>query len=99
MRFVLILLPLIAFAAGPSGEAVYQKKCSGCHEQTSDRIPRREALQKMPSERILRALDTGAMMAIGFTISRDDRIAVAEYLGPRRRLQGLRSRRTARIAA
>ncbi len=88
MRFVLILLPLIAFAAGPSGEAVYQKKCSGCHEQTSDRIPRREALQKMPSERILRALDTGAMMAIGFTISRDDRIAVAEYLGTKEKVAG-----------
>jgi polyvinyl alcohol dehydrogenase (cytochrome) len=88
MRFVFFLFPLVAFAAGPSGEAVYQKKCSGCHEQISDRIPRREALQKMPSQRILRALDTGAMMAIAFTISRDDRIAVAEYLGTKEQVAG-----------
>jgi len=88
MRFVFFLLPLIAFAAGPSGESVYQKKCSGCHEQVNDRVPRREALQKLPSQRILRALDTGAMIAIGFTISRDDRIAVAEYLGTKEQIAG-----------
>lgn len=35
----------------------------------------------MPSARILRALDSGAMMAIAFTISREDRKAVAAYLG------------------
>jgi len=31
----------------------------------------------MASARIVRALDAGAMMAIGFTLSREDRIAVA----------------------
>src|SRR5579863_3626930 len=81
MRSALLLLPCAMFAASPSGEAVYQKRCSGCHEQTSPRIPHREALQKMPSARILRALDSGAMMSIAFTMSRDDRIAVASYLG------------------
>jgi len=80
MRLFLFLIPLAVFAA-PTGEAVYQKRCSGCHEQTNDRIPRREVLQRMPSARIVRALDTGAMMAIGFTMSREDRIAVASYLG------------------
>jgi polyvinyl alcohol dehydrogenase (cytochrome) len=38
-------------------------------------------LQKMSSARIVRALDVGAMMAVGFTLSREDRIAVASYLG------------------
>ena len=96
MRFVFFLFPLAMLASAQSGEAVYhtagkavyEKKCAGCHEQTSDRIPRREALQKMPSQRILRALDTGAMMAIAFTISRDDRIAVAEYLGTKEQVAG-----------
>jgi polyvinyl alcohol dehydrogenase (cytochrome) len=80
MRFIALLFPLAVWAA-PSGEAVYQKRCSLCHEQINDRIPHREALQKMPSARILRALDSGAMMAIAFTMSREDRISVASYLG------------------
>ena len=86
MRFFAFLFPLIVWAAplltaAPSGETVYQARCSGCHEQTNDRIPPRDALQKMPSARILRALDSGAMMAVAFTMSRDDRMAVASYLG------------------
>jgi polyvinyl alcohol dehydrogenase (cytochrome) len=35
----------------------------------------------MAAERILRALDAGAMMAVAFTIPRDERIAVASWLG------------------
>lgn len=35
----------------------------------------------MPSTRIVRALDTGAMMAIAFTMPRAERLAVASYLG------------------
>src|SRR5688572_26751146 len=68
-------------ATSAAGDAVYKKRCAGCHEQTSPRIPHREALQKLPSARILRALDSGAMMAIAFTMHRDERMAVASYLG------------------
>ena len=42
----------------------------------------------MPSARILRALDSGAMMAIAFTLHRDERIAVANYLGTNETLPG-----------
>ena len=80
MRFFALLFPLAVWAA-PSGEAVYQKRCSSCHEQVNERIPHREALQKMPSARIVRALDSGAMMSIAFTMSREDRMAVASWLG------------------
>ncbi len=80
--FAIFLFAASAAAQTPNpGQAVYQKKCAGCHEQASERIPPREALQKLPAQRIVRALDTGAMMAIGFTLSREDRIAVANYLG------------------
>src|SRR5205085_10934212 len=44
-------------------------------------IPDRDALQKLPAARILRALDSGAMMAVAFTMIREDRAAVATYLG------------------
>jgi polyvinyl alcohol dehydrogenase (cytochrome) len=42
----------------------------------------------MPSARILRALDSGAMMAIAFTLHRDERIAVASYLGTNETIPG-----------
>ena len=87
MGMLVFLLPC-AMLAATSGQDVYQKRCSGCHEQTSPRIPHREALQKMPSGRILRALDSGAMMSIAFTMSREDRIAVASYLGTDAVVQG-----------
>jgi len=74
--------------AASSGEAVYQKRCAVCHDQSNDRIPPREALQKMPSAQILRALNAGPMMAIAFTISTEDRMAVASYLGTNAPLAG-----------
>ena len=77
-----------AFAAALSGDEIYQKRCSECHEQLSPRIPHREALQKMPAARILRALDSGAMMAIAFVMSRDERRAVASYLGTNAEIAG-----------
>jgi len=77
-----LALPWTLSAATPrAGDVVYQNRCAGCHEQTSPRIPSRQALQQMPSARILRALDSGAMMAIAFTMDRGDRIAVASWLG------------------
>ena len=74
-------LPLSTFAAQASGDAIYQKRCAACHEQLTPRIPHREVLQKMPAARILRTLDSGAMMSIAFVMSRDERRSVASYLG------------------
>ncbi len=68
-------------AAQTSGEVVYAEHCALCHEQVDDRIPHRSALQQMPAARIVRALDAGAMLAIAMTMNRDERLAVAEYLG------------------
>src|SRR5277367_961968 len=92
MKHIVLLLfisvcPSVSLAAS-SGEAVYQSHCAVCHEQVNERIPPRETLQKMPAARILRALDAGPMMAIAFTISREDRIAVASYLGTNVAVEG-----------
>jgi polyvinyl alcohol dehydrogenase (cytochrome) len=85
MKILAFLLPLAMWTtplfAAPSGEEVYMKRCAVCHEQVNDRIPPRAVLQKMSAARIVRALDAGAMMAVGFTLSREDRLAVASYLG------------------
>jgi polyvinyl alcohol dehydrogenase (cytochrome) len=68
-------------AAAPSGEALYAEHCALCHEQVDERIPHRSALEQMPAARIVRALDAGAMLAIAMNMNRDERIAVADYLG------------------
>ena len=83
------LFAAAACAQAPGrGEAIYRQRCSGCHDQTSPRVPYREALQKMPATRILRTLDSGAMMAIAFTMSREDRMAVASFLGTHAEIAG-----------
>jgi len=64
-----------------AGEAVYKQRCAGCHEQTNSRIPPRTALNQMPAERILRTLDFGAMMTVAYPMSRNERRAVAAYIG------------------
>ena len=68
-------------AAPVSGEAIYQKRCAACHEQVASRAPSRDTLQKMTATRILRTLDFGLMMGIAYPMKREEREAVAAYLG------------------
>src|SRR5437868_3465353 len=70
-----------AHAAEPAGEAVYGKYCASCHDQTGARIPARTALMNLSPARILRTLDFGAMMSIAYPMRRDEREAVARFLG------------------
>src|SRR4051812_46377538 len=70
-----------ATPSGAPGEAVYKQRCAGCHEQSNPRIPARTALNQMPAVRILRALEFGAMMTVAYPMSRDERQAVAAYIG------------------
>src|ERR1700733_12272535 len=70
-----------ARAQAPSGEAIYKQRCSPCHDQPGSRIPPREALQKMPAVRILRAMNAGAMMTVAYPLRREEREAIANYLG------------------
>lgn len=73
--------PASARGQAPSGEEVYKRRCASCHDQVNQRIPPKASLQKLPATRIVRALDSGAMMSIAFTMHRDERLAVASYLG------------------
>jgi polyvinyl alcohol dehydrogenase (cytochrome) len=79
---IVLVSSLCVYAQGPTGEAIYQRRCAGCHERPADgRTPSRDALQQMPSSRILRTLDFGAMMTIAYHLNRDEREAVAHFLG------------------
>jgi polyvinyl alcohol dehydrogenase (cytochrome) len=73
-----------ASSRGPStvsGAEVYQKRCASCHDQAGSRAPSRDALNKLSAARILRTLDFGLMMAVAYPIKREEREAVANFLG------------------
>ena len=71
-----------ALSAAPvSGEAVYQRRCASCHESGNPRVPSREALKKVSVARISRSLDFGEMSNVASSLRRDEREAVAAYLG------------------
>ena len=64
-----------------SGADVYKQRCASCHDQVDARIPTRVALEKLSPARILKTLDFGAMMSIAYPLRRDEREAVAMFLG------------------
>src|SRR6187431_1972830 len=79
---VALLAPLSAFAQDVSGEAIYKRRCAACHERPADgRTPGVDTLRNMPSSRIVRTLDFGAMMTIAYQLNRAERDAVARFLG------------------
>jgi polyvinyl alcohol dehydrogenase (cytochrome) len=80
-RLFLALSAVSALSAQGTGEAVYQKRCASCHDQVSERIPTRDSLRKLSVARILRTLDFGVMMSVAYPLRRDERDAVAAYLG------------------
>ncbi len=87
MRYATFAAILLVFSVSAgaqetsSGEDVYRRRCAGCHDQTTQRIPPKTALQKMPAARILRVLDFGVMMSVSYPMKRAEREAVAKYLG------------------
>jgi polyvinyl alcohol dehydrogenase (cytochrome) len=68
-------------AAPVSGEAVYQKRCASCHDSPASRAPSRDALKTRSVLSIQRTLDFGIMQNVAGPMRRDERDAVATYLG------------------
>jgi polyvinyl alcohol dehydrogenase (cytochrome) len=83
LKRIVFILPLLAtwIQAQPSGEAVYKRRCAACHSMPDARTPGQEALQRLTASRILKTLDFGVMMTIAYAMKRDEREAVAAYLG------------------
>ena len=80
IAFVVPALAIPASAA-VSGEAVYQKRCASCHDAASERAPTRDALKQLSVARILRTLDFGVMINVAYVLNREEREAVARFLG------------------
>jgi polyvinyl alcohol dehydrogenase (cytochrome) len=81
---MLAMLAAMPCAAAVSGEAIYQKRCAACHDNGIERAPAREALKQLSVARILRTLDFGVMINVAYVLNREEREAVANYLGVQR---------------
>ena len=63
------------------GADVYAKRCASCHDSGAVRVPSRSVLQQRTSGYILKTLNTGIMKEQAATLSVEQRMAVAEWLG------------------
>ena len=72
---------VIAQAAASPGAQAYAKYCAACHDQPAARTPPREALAQLSPQRILQTMDFGLMMSVAYPMRRDEREAVADFLG------------------
>jgi polyvinyl alcohol dehydrogenase (cytochrome) len=81
-RFFAVSLLFAALCSAQEGSRVFISSCLQCHDPNSEsRAPAPAVLGEMPWQAILTALETGAMKTQGDGISRDERVAVARYLG------------------
>lgn len=62
------------------GESVYQAKCANCHDQAVYKAPSRLFLAMLGPQNVLNAMEHGLMQAQAANLSRDQKVAVAEYL-------------------
>jgi len=78
----LALLSIVAAlpASAQDGAAAYKQNCAACHDTGVDRAPNREALQSMTAERVLTALESGAMISMASRSSAAERRAIAQYV-------------------
>src|SRR3954462_7364337 len=78
---LIVVSAAVVIGQGVSGERVYKQRCASCHDGSSPRVPPKAALQRLSSARILRVLDFGTMISVGYLLKRDERDAVSKYLG------------------
>src|SRR5579871_1438504 len=68
------------YAADPDGAALYNARCSSCHDSGQTRIPRREEIAGRTPEAVFSALSTGAMVMQAAGLSPDEERAIARFL-------------------
>ena len=84
-RFVLIACALLVgslWAADPDGAALYQARCSACHDNSSaeERAPKREQIATRKPEAIVGAMFDGAMIAQAAGLTLDEGRAIARFI-------------------
>src|SRR5512138_1868598 len=82
----LLVAPLALFlfqplpVAAQDGSALYARDCAACHDSGVDRAPSRDALRNMTAERVLAAMESGAMISMASRANGAERRAIAQYV-------------------
>src|SRR5262249_59474055 len=79
-RSIVLLLLSAGMLPAEDGAALYKQICAACHDAGIDRAPGRDALRAMTPERVLAALENGAMISMTAGRTATERRAVAEFV-------------------
>jgi polyvinyl alcohol dehydrogenase (cytochrome) len=66
--------------AAEDGPELYKQLCASCHETGAGRAPTRDALRAMTPERVLAALESGAMLSMAAGRTGVERRLIAEFV-------------------
>lgn len=72
--------PIASFGQDVDAATLYQRNCAQCHDGGVNRAPRRDAFLAMTPERVLAAMETGAMVTMANNRTATERRAIAEFL-------------------
>ena len=76
-----LLLCAIAWpASADDGPTLYKQLCATCHDTGLGRAPTRDVLQAMTPERVLTAMESGAMLSMAAGRTGVERRAIAEFV-------------------
>jgi len=75
----LILLPTVP-ASADDGPTLYKQLCATCHDSGVARAPTKDVLQAMTPERVLTAMESGAMLSMASGRTGVERRAIAEFV-------------------
>jgi len=79
-----VLGSAVAYGQDVDASALYQRNCSQCHDAGINRAPLRDTFLSMTPERVLGAMETGAMVTMANNRTAAERRALAEYLTGKR---------------
>jgi len=77
---VALLFLSAGLLSAEDGATLYKQICAACHDTGIERAPNRVALRAMTPERVLAALETGAMISMTSGRSAVERRGVAEFV-------------------
>ena len=79
-----VLLTWVSPASADDGPTLYKQLCSTCHDTGVGRAPTRDVLQAMTPERVLAAMESGAMLSMASGRTGVERRDLAEFVTGKR---------------
>src|SRR5262252_1698994 len=73
----------IAQAQRPDGAAIYRQRCAGCHDNSLERVPSRDAIASLSVEEVSKTLTTGTMRQQAAGLGTSEIQALAEFVTTR----------------